>query len=138
MKDCYRTYHDLRALLRDLLWMNSDCVATFHDAAEHIAQYLVDNGYEISKYEIAGEDVPEGERFEGPYIKPIYINEEVLEARKKRGEIRESLDTSELFMPPVKKSLADGIAEKGGRGFDELDRCPEDILREEIETEGGE
>ena len=63
MKDCYRTYGDLETKVRDLIdecYEQMECDEIHRDDTFHIsfyvAKYLVDNGYEISKYEIDGPD----------------------------------------------------------------------------------
>ena len=106
-KDCYRTYDDLRAFLSDVLtgvggdwpW---ECLG-LDDFSEHITKWLVDNGYEISRYEM-DDDYIDG------------LRKELREDAESGFAGDERLNIKDLIMPPVK-----------------LDRCPEDILKEEIE-----
>lgn len=51
-KDTYRTYEDLFFLLiNEAMEFNVAGDATSSGFARHLSQYLVDNGYEITKYE---------------------------------------------------------------------------------------
>ena len=115
MKDCYRTYDDLRALLGGL-----DLPLCAEDVPEMLSKWMVDNGYQLERYEIPDEDIEDG--FKGPHFKPIYIDKEVLKERERRGELKrgttDSLDLNDLIIPPA------------------MDRCPEDMLKEEVEDKG--
>ena len=66
LRDTYRGYDDLRALFFAL--DHEEFGGTNYEvdeAYEHLSQWLVDNGYEITRYEIDGPDVlDEMERME--------------------------------------------------------------------------
>ena len=97
-KDCYRSYGDLRALLNGL-----DMPLYSKDMPKMLSKWLVDNGYEISRYEM-DDDYIDG------------LRKELREDAESGFAGDERLNIKDLIMPPVK-----------------LDRCPEDILKEEIE-----
>ena len=148
-KDCYRSYDDLRAFFLGFACSDYEPLrsgAARDGMAEELAKWLVDNGYEISRYEM-DDDYIDGlrkelrEDAESGFAGDERLTEKQAEDWEwqtrtdpdwRKGEVV-GLNIKDLIMPPVRKSLADGMAEKGGRGFDELDRCPEDILKEEIE-----
>jgi len=82
-KDCYRGYNDLRALFIERVeeYMNtesrerSSLSVNIFSFMEYLTKWCVDNGYQLERFEIAGEDVPDEER----------------------------LDLTDLIIPPAKK-----------------------------------
>ena len=57
LQDCYREYGDVRTFLSWLYyeWVDGIDDITFYN---YLTEFLVDNGYEISKYEIDERDDP--------------------------------------------------------------------------------
>ena len=123
-KDCYRSYDDLRAILLERM----ECICSDlgwgwgamcpDDLANGLAKWMLDNGYEISRYEM-DDDYIDGLRKElREDAESGFAGEErerLTGPDWRKGEVV-GLNIKDLIMPPVK-----------------LDRCPEDILREEIE-----
>ena len=117
--ECYRGYERLRAFLYDLYDSWQESLEHKWNSLEWMARWLDDNGYELRKFEVPDEDIAEINK----------LSKELREDAEKgfvdaaygpgHSEGKVSLDISELFTPPAKK----------------MDRCPEDILKEEIENE---
>ena len=130
MKDCYRTQYDIACLVADILIDRQEKmgVTDFDEVATVLSEWCADNGYQVDRYEIPdedivsekipGEDVPDTEAVAKRLAKKY--PKEVLDAHA-----RDSLDLDDLIMFPAKKPA-----------LDRQERCPEDILREEVETEG--
>ena len=118
MKDCYRTYDDLRAILCEIdedIW-GEDNSCDIGTTMEELAKWLVDNGYQLERYEIAGDDIKELQ--DNLTVRLERTEDEQAELDRLQSErLTGSLDLTNLIIPPAKK----------------VDRCPEDILKEEIE-----
>ena len=116
MKDCYRTYDDLRAIIWDIL---SNAFDPDDNTVEYLSKWLVDNGYQLERYEIAGDDIKELQ--DNLTVRLERTEDEQAELDRLQSErLTGSLDLTNLIIPPAKK----------------MDRCPEDILKEEVETGG--
>ena len=118
LKDCYR---GLTAILELFMGIQEDCDGALTPMG--IAIWCNDNGYQLERYTIAGEDVPKIESaqwFEDDKGN-ITVNRKSLE----------SLDLADLIMFPAKKPAMERCPEVS----EQRDRCPEDILREEVENE---
>ena len=119
-KDCYRGLTAIKEVLGQIIWDIMDdfdgpyLTPTY--VTEKVSQWLVDNEYEISKYGIPDEDVPS--------IMDRICDAEVNEAITGKPGL---MDVADMIMH--KKPAMDRCPE----GSDHLDRCPEDILKEEIE-----
>ena len=92
MKDCYRTDFDLRALFKQIQEDNAMCKGMFED---YLRRWMLDNGYEISKYEIPEEDV---DMLRKPHERPKFAGK---------------LDMNELFMPPAKRTIGEHEVKPG-------------------------
>jgi len=111
--ECYRGYGRFRELLFHLYESGPYCCdAVVGSFCNYLSMWLDDNRYELRKFEIAGEDI---EELQKNVTVPLGRGES---AQKELDEIHAArLNMAELFIPPAKK----------------IDRCPEDILKEEIE-----
>ena len=125
MKDCYRSYGDLYGFFYEKLeGVRKDGCSrrAWEETCEHVARHLsdvcTDLEMELRKYGIPDEDVPS--------IMDRICDAEVNEAITGKPGL---MDVADMIMH--KKPAMDRCPE----GSDHLDRCPEDILKEQIESE---
>ena len=119
-KDCYRGLTAIKEVLGQIIWDIMDdfdgpyLTPTY--VTEKVSQWLVDNEYEISKYGIPDDDIKELQ--DNLTVRLERTEDEQAELDRLQSErLTGSLDLTNLIIPPAKK----------------MDRCPEDILKEEIE-----